>query len=463
MTPRRCCWGRPGRLEPLDLDLARETYLEAWGAAMFAGRLADSANVADVSRAASAAAPTGGSTASVGSVAGWSCTSDHRGPYSSCTGTGAGRWAPLPATGSQQRQGFGGAGWPWCLPSCCGTSTGGLRSPTGGSSSPATRARSALLPIVLTSRCVAASMVGEFATANSLIVEADAIAEATETRMAPYATLVLGALRGREAEISESIAATIQISAAEGQGIGVQFGKWVAAILYNGLGRYDEALAAAQEASEIIPELYISTWALPELIEAATRTGEMARAVEALQRLVVETNVGDSDWGLGIQARARALVSDGEEAERSYREAIERLGRTHLRPELARAHMLYGEWLRRQNRRIDAREQLRRAYDMFSEIGMMAFGDRALHELRATGETVRKREDDTRNDLTPQEEQIARLALEGRTNPEIAAQLYISARTVEWHLRKVFMKLGVTSRRGLRDALPGRGGTGRGQ
>jgi DNA-binding NarL/FixJ family response regulator len=454
--------GAAGRLEPLDLDLARETYLEAWGAAMFAGRLADSANVADVSRAASAAAP----------------RADPPRPSDLLLDGLArliteGRTAAAPAL-ERAMGAFAGDGisaeaglrWGWLavVPALVlWDFDGWLAIADRGVQLARDAGALALLPIVLTSRCVAASMVGEFATANSLIVEADAIAEATETRMAPYATLVLGALRGREAEISESIAATIQISAAEGQGIGVQFGKWVAAILYNGLGRYDEALAAAQEASEIIPELYISTWALPELIEAATRTGEMARAVEALQRLVVETNVGDSDWGLGIQARARALVSDGEEAERSYREAIERLGRTHLRPELARAHMLYGEWLRRQNRRIDAREQLRRAYDMFSEIGMMAFGDRALHELRATGETVRKREDDTRNNLTPQEEQIARLALEGRTNPEIAAQLYISARTVEWHLRKVFMKLGVTSRRGLRDALPGRGGTGRGQ
>jgi len=266
--------------------------------------------------------------------------------------------------------------------------------------------------------------------------------------------LALGALRGREAEISESIAATIQISTAEGQGIGVQFGKWVAAILYNGLGRYDEALAAAREASEIIPELYISTWALPELIEAATRTDQMARAVEALERLVAETNVTDSDWGLGIQARARALVSDGEEAERSYREAIERLGRTQLRPDLSRAHLLYGEWLRREGRRVDARAQLRTAYEQFTTIGMEAFGERARTELLATGEKVRRRSAETRDDLSDQERQIAQLARDGLTNPEIGARLFISPRTVEWHLRKVFEKLGIRSRRELRDALP---------
>jgi ATP/maltotriose-dependent transcriptional regulator MalT len=180
----------------------------------------------------------------------------------------------------------------------------------------------------------------------------------------------------------------------------------------------------------------------------------MARAVEALERLVVDTSVADSDWGLGIQARARALVSDGEQAERSYREAIERLGRTRLRPEFARAHLLYGEWLRREGRRVDARAQLRTAYEQFTTIGMEAFGERALRELLATGETVRKRTAETRDDLTDQERQIAYLARDGLSNPEIGARLFLSPRTVEWHLRKVFGKLGIGSRRGLRDALP---------
>ena len=167
----------------------------------------------------------------------------------------------------------------------------------------------------------------------------------------------------------------------------------------------------------------------------------------------------EGDWGRGILARSRALISDGATAEEHYREAIECLGRTALRPEHARAYLLYGEWLRRQKRRRDAREQLRLAYEMFDEMGMIAFAQRAHHELRATGETVRKRRDDTRNDLTPQEEQIAYLAREGRTAQEIGAQLFISGRTVEWHLRKVFAKLGITSRRGLADALPARPAT----
>ena len=205
------------------------------------------------------------------------------------------------------------------------------------------------------------------------------------------------------------------------------------------------------------PLLYISTWALPELIEAATRTGQMARAVEALQRLVAETSVTDSDWGLGIQARARTLVSDGEEAERSYREAIERLGRTHLRPELARAHLLYGEWLRRENRRTDAREQLRTAHDMMSVIGMEAFAERARRELLATGETARKRlaqpATGASQELTAQEAQVAPLARDGLSNPEIGARLFISSHTVQYHLSKVFAKLGIRSRRDLRNAL----------
>ena len=194
------------------------------------------------------------------------------------------------------------------------------------------------------------------------------------------------------------------------------------------------------------------------MIEAAVRTGSDALAVDALERLAESTKQSESDWGRGILARSEALVSDGERAEEHYREAIERFSRTALRSEQARAHLLYGEWLRRQKRRMDARDQLRRAHEMFAEIGMLAFAERALHELRATGETVRKRREDTRDDLTPQEELIAGLAVEGRTNPEIGAQLFLSPRTVEWHLRKVFMKLGITSRRGLADALPVRAG-----
>jgi len=224
----------------------------------------------------------------------------------------------------------------------------------------------------------------------------------------------------------------------------------------NGLGRYEEARVAAIEASEDTPELYISAWASSELVEAATRTDDLQLARTAIARLEAQTLASDADWGLGVLARSRALVTDGDRAERSYREAIERLTRTRLRPELARTHLVYGEWLRRSGRRTDAREQLRTAHEVFSTIGMESFAERARRELVATGEKVRKRSDDAREQLTPQEEQIARLACDGLSNPEIGAQLFISARTVEWHLGKVFAKLGIQSRKELTTELPKR-------
>ncbi len=224
--------------------------------------------------------------------------------------------------------------------------------------------------------------------------------------------------------------------------------------LRNGLGRYEEALAAAVEATESTPQIFIATWALSELIEAASRTGNAEQARDALARLGEQTEASGSDWPLGIYASSRALLSEGEDAERLYREAIDRLGRTRLRPHLARAYLLYGEWLRREGRRGDARAQLRTAHEAFVAIGMEAFAESARGELSATGESVRKRSDETRDQLTPQEEQIARLARDGLSNPEIGAQLFLSARTIEWHLRKVFAKLGISSRRQLRTALP---------
>jgi DNA-binding CsgD family transcriptional regulator len=210
----------------------------------------------------------------------------------------------------------------------------------------------------------------------------------------------------------------------------------------------------AQRACDDTPELYISAWALPELIEAATRSGHAQLAVESVERLVVTTQAGGTEWALGIEARSRALVSDGEAAETLYREAIDRLGRSMLRCELARAHLLYGEWLRRRRGRIDARAQLRTAHDMFTAIGMEGFAERARIELVATGEKVRRRSDETRDDLTAQERQIALLAQNGLSNPEIGARLFLSPRTVEWHLRKVFSKLGIRSRRELARVLP---------
>jgi DNA-binding CsgD family transcriptional regulator len=237
---------------------------------------------------------------------------------------------------------------------------------------------------------------------------------------------------------------------AERLGGGVAIIWWASALLYNGLGRYEEALVPAQHAGKNPDELLFSTLALVELTEAAVRSGKSELAADALDRLSQATAASATDWALGVEARSRALLAEGKEAETLYRQAIERLRRTRVRVELARAHLLYGEWLRRERRRLDAREQLRTAHAMFTEYGMEAFAERARVELDATGEHARKRTVETRDDLTPQEAQISRIAAEGSTNQEIAAQLFISPSTVDYHLRKAFRKLGVKSRHQLK-------------
>ena len=269
--------------------------------------------------------------------------------------------------------------------------------------------------------------------------------------------MMLASLRGNQAEAAALIEATLAEAAAAGQGIAVAYANWVAAILANSLGRYTDALAAARQAAQDTSALYISMWALPELIEAAARTGDTGIAGDALDpaRTVRPRPAGPTS-ALGVEARCRALLSDGEAAESLYREAIDRLGRTRLRPELARAHLLYGEWLRREHRRSDAREQLRTAHGMLEAMGMEAFAERARRELRATGETARKRTAVAMNEeLTAQEAQIARLARDGLSNPEIGARLFISTRTVQYHLGKVFTKLDISSRSQLDRVLPG--------
>jgi DNA-binding CsgD family transcriptional regulator len=295
---------------------------------------------------------------------------------------------------------------------------------------------------------------GDFAAAASLVAEAEAIAAATGTRFARYGAMLLAGYRGAEAEAAPLIEAGIAGARAAGHGGGVQWSQWVSAILYNGLGRYETALAQAQQASEQSPELYTRMWALPELIEAASRTGQTQLAADALTGLAEATSIGQTGWGQGIYARSRALLSDGQDAEGCYREAVDRLSRSALRTELARAHLLYGEWLRREGRRADARAQLRTAHDMFDTIGMAAFAERARRELAAAGETAGQRTTEAHDQLTPQEAQIAQLARGGLSNPEIAAQLFLSPRTVEWHLRKVFTKLQISSRLQLQRALP---------
>ena len=266
----------------------------------------------------------------------------------------------------------------------------------------------------------------------------------------PYGPALLAACQGRESEASRLIEASTEGVVARGEGMGLAAIQWASALLYNGLGRYEEALAAAELASG---HPHDPTRVLPELIEAATRCGMTERAVEALEGLSDTTRASGTDWGLGIEARSRALLSDSEAAERLYREAIERFARTRARVELARAHLLYGEWLRRERRRLDARKQLRIAHELFTGFGMEAFAERARVELGATGEHARKRAAHTRDDLTAQEAQISRLAAEGARNREIAAQLFISPSTVDYHLRKAFRKLGVKSRHQLTQRL----------
>ncbi|HEX6402338.1 MAG TPA: AAA family ATPase [Pseudonocardiaceae bacterium] len=440
------------RLESLNLELARETYLSAWMAALFAGRLAGASDLLEVSKAARALPLLTHPPRPVDLVLDGLALLVTDGP------------AAAAATLRQAASAFASADiaiedglrWGWMAQAAASAvwdddtwrallvrqvrlarDAGALHE----------------LPIDLGALGTNAVWSGDFAAAAALIAEADAVCEATGSRAAPYAAMMLASLRGNEAEATPLIEATITEAIAEGQAIAVTYAHWVTAILYNGLGRYPEALAAATQASEDTPGLYISMWALPELIEAAARSGKTHIAGDALARLADITRAGGTDFGLGIEARCRALLSQREIAEGCYREGIDRLGRTRLRPELARAHLLYGEWLRRENRRVDARAQLRTAHEMLDAIGMEAFAERARRELLATGETVRKRTVETPSTLTAQETSIVRLAVDGQTNAEIGAQLFLSARTVEWHLRKVFTKLDISSRRELRRAL----------
>jgi DNA-binding CsgD family transcriptional regulator len=305
----------------------------------------------------------------------------------------------------------------------------------------------------LRSRIFVHSLEGELNEGTALTEEVKGVTDATGSELAAYGAVALAAWRGDEAETSSLVQATLADVVSRGEGMGVAICQFLTALLHNGLGRYSEALVAAEGACEY-NDLGVLDWALTELVESAARSDRRDVGTAALRRLSQSTQASGTDWALGIEARSGALLSDDDVAESLYQEAIHRLGRTRMRVELARAHLVYGEWLRRSSRRIDAREQLRTAHEMLSAIGADGFAERARRELLATGETVRKRTEDTRHDLTAQEKQIARLASEGRTNPEIAAELFISSRTVEWHLRKVYPKLGITSRRQLRGVLP---------
>ena len=312
-----------------------------------------------------------------------------------------------------------------------------------------------VLPAAFASAAAIQLLAGEPAQANWLVQRAEAIARATGQVPEPGGPLMLAAWEGREREAGRLIATITTEMTTPGEGQWLTTAAWAAAVLHNGLSRYHEALAVAEQASTSAGGLGPATWSLAELIEAAARTGQPGRAAAAMERLSEATCAAGTDWALGIQMRCRALLSEGEAAERAYVEAIGRLGCTQVRVELARAYLLYGEWLRREKRRVDAREQLRAAYQMLAAMRMEGFAERARIELLATGETIRKRSTETAGELTPQEARIVQLAVGGHTNPEISTRLFLSPRTVEWHLRKVFMKLGISSRKELTMALAG--------
>ena len=440
-------------LEPLSHALARDTYLDAIAAALFVGRLAGDVGLLDVAQAARAAPPSAGRpqdllldglavTITEGYAAGAPQLAQAVSAFREATMPpgDAIRWLWLATHAAHDL--WDDEAW-----EALSERHVGLARQAGALT---------VLPMALAARAGLHLFAGELAHAASLNDEAAAVVQATGSGIPRYGDLALAAYRGHQAEAEKLIGAARAEVGPRGEGMGLTLVEHSAAVLYNGLGRYDDAREAAVRGAEHAPELAFSMWSLVQLAEAAARGGEPELARDAVERLASATSASGTDWALGIEARSRALVSDDDTAEPLYREALERLGRTRVRGELARAHLLYGEWLRRQARRVDAREQLRTGHEMLVTMGMEAFAERARRELVATGETVRKRRDDTRDELTPQEQQIARLARDGLSNSEIAAQLFLSPRTVEWHLGKVFTKLGITSRRGLDGALPDR-------
>jgi DNA-binding CsgD family transcriptional regulator len=439
------------KLGPLDRGLARETYLEALAAAIFAGPLCRGLTVQEAAEAARTAAPPApkpprpldllldGAVTRLteGYVAGVPPLRraldalrryDGRGEANSMD------WLPLAIAPDL----WDDATWHELT-----TRALGLAREAGVL---------AVLPVALIYGAAVHMHAGEFGAAAGLLEEADAISKATGSAPLGYTSLVLAAWRGEESRALELIEASVRDATARGEGRVLGAAGYATAVLYNGLGGYEAALAGARRACEH-EDLSFFGWSLAELVEAGARSGAGDEASAALRQLAERTRAAGSEWALGVQARSRALLSDGPAADTLYREAIDRLGRSRVAVHLARAHLVYGEWLRREQRRVEAREHLRAAHDMFGRFGAAAFAERARRELQATGATVRKRTVDTRDALTVQEAQVARLAAEGHTNPEIGARLFISPRTAEYHLHKVFSKLGVSSRRQLRHHL----------
>ena len=441
------------RLEPIDADLSRATYLQALASAMFAGRLALGGGVLEVAGDVEAAPPpTSAPRASDFLLDG--LVADYTRGYAA--GKPLLRKAldvfdtDVPAEEKLR--------WYWVADIVAQHLWDDdrwqlfthrhvqLARDVGALSE---------LPIALTARAFFLQFAGELVEAAALVQELQAAMEATGTTLAPYARMGLEAFRGRHAETTALVEATIEDVSLRGEGNGIAVAQWATAVLNNGVGDYQTAMTAAQSASDYPGEIVSPNWALVELVEAAARSGKSETAAEALRRLAEVTSASGTNWALGVEARSRALLSDGDAAECLYRESIERLRRTSIRADLARSHLLYGEWLRRQRRRVDARAQLRVAHEMLDSMGMDAFAERARRELRATGETTRKRSVAAADEeLTAQEALIARMARDGLSNPEISVRMFISARTVQYHLRKVFTKLGIESRSQLDRVLP---------
>ncbi|HTX09141.1 MAG TPA: LuxR family transcriptional regulator [Solirubrobacteraceae bacterium] len=440
------------RLEPLDVDLARDTYLNALSALMVTGRsISRDAGVIDVARAARAAPPPRRSPRGLDLMLDGLATLyvEGRAPAVPilvealrvlADDTAAEedlRWLSLAGVVAVQL--WDDETWHALRERYVelGRQAGALGE----------------IPLALNARIYVHLFSGELDTAASLIDELRNVTEATGSFLGPGCALHLAAMRGSEPDLFALIDDSHDEMIRRGQGGVTVLSDVAKAVLYNGLGRYDEAFAAVTDAGP--EDLTAENWAIAERIEAAARTGRPESAADGVLRLQEITRDGGTDWGLGLAARCRALVSEGDSAESLYQEAIERLARTRMRPELARAHLLCGEWLRRDRRRVDAREHLRVAHEMFTTMGMDAFAERAGKELLATGERARKRTMATRDDLTAQERQIAQLARDGLSNPDIGARLFLSSKTVEWHLHKVFGKLGIRSRHELANALQG--------